>query len=392
MFKEKQIQIDQVRKEFRERFEQPFITIQSPGRVNIIGEHTDYNDGFVLPAAINKTITVAIASNNSAVVNLYSMDMEQKVQISLDDLSKAPTEQWAKYLYGAVIELKKLGYTISGFDMVFGGNIPIGAGMSSSAALEGGVLTGLNELFDLGMSTKEMALTGQKIEHNHVGVMCGVMDQFINLHGESGKVLKLDCRSLGYELVPYEREDVLIVLCDSKVSHNLASSEYNVRRQQCEEGVSYFQQFDEGIKSLRDISMEMFKEKASGLDPITRKRCKYVIEENARVHTACKDLKKGDFEALGNELLKSHKGLSEEYEVSCDELDLLVELAKDQPGVYGSRMMGGGFGGCTINLVEEAYVSDFRESMIDAYKYRTGIDTEVHIMKIDSGTHIIKDN
>jgi galactokinase len=215
------------------------------------------------------------------------------------------------------------------------------------------------------------------------------MDQFINLHGESGKVLKLDCRSLDYELVPFDRDDICIVLCDSKVSHNLASSEYNVRRSQCEEGVNHFKKYDSEIKNLRDISFDLFDKHADELEPLIRQRCRFVLEENQRVHDACDALIKGDFESLGEKLLGSHYGLSKDYEVSCEELDILVELAKDKPGVFGCRMMGGGFGGCTINLVLENKVEDFASSMKTEYKAKTGIDTEVHVMKIAAGTHLI---
>lgn len=378
-----------IHKQFLERYEREPILVQSPGRVNLIGEHTDYNDGFVLPAAIDKTIVLAISPNNLSKIHVYSVDMDECEEFDLENLHQS-NKHWANFIKGAVSEVHKDGYEPRGFDVVFGGDIPIGAGLSSSAALEGAVLVGMEELFGFGLSLKQMALIGQRTEHVHVGVNCGIMDQFINLHGEANKVLKLDCRSLDYELHPFERDDIKIVLCNSNVSHNLADSQYNVRRDQCEEGVQILRKYKPEILNLRDVPMEMLKGHEDEMDAVVYRRCKYVLEENQRVHDACGDLNKGDFESFGKRMFESHVGLSRDYEVSCKELDVLVDIAKNQPGVFGSRMMGGGFGGCTINLVEEKYVKQFSETIEKEYKAKTGIEPEIYITQINSGTKVLR--
>jgi|AntRauTorcE11897_2_1112592.scaffolds.fasta_scaffold03055_3 galactokinase len=375
--------------EFLSRYGKEPILINSPGRVNLIGEHTDYNDGFVLPAAIDKMIAMAIAPNKLTKVRVFSEDMNEEEEFELDNLHKSEMH-WANYIKGAISEVQQEGHIPHGFDIVFGGDIPIGAGLSSSAALEGAVLVGMEELFGFGLSRKQMAKIGQLTEHNHVGVNCGIMDQFINLHGKANKVLKLDCRSLDFELYPFEREDIRIVLCDSKVSHNLADSEYNVRRAQCEEGVEILKKYKPEIQNLRDVHMELLKAHEDEMNNVVFRRCKYVLEENQRVHDACDDLKKNNFEAFGNRMFQSHEGLSKDYEVSCEELDVLVEIAKDQPGVLGCRMMGGGFGGCTINLVEEQYVDSFSETIRKKYKEKTGKETEIYVTQISSGTKVVE--
>ena len=380
--------IDGVAREFKGRFKTEPTIVVSPGRVNLIGEHTDYNEGYVLPAAIEKVIILAVAPNGTDSVNCFSLDMKEEVVLDLSGDLPQQKEHWANYIKGAIAELRKEGLETKGFDLVFGGNIPIGAGLSSSAALEGGVLMGIKTLYDLELPKKLMARIGQRTEHNHVGVRCGIMDQFINIHGEEGYVLKLDCRSLDYELVPFERDDVHIVLCNSKVSHNLASSEYNVRRAQCEEGVGILKEYYPEISSLRDVNLEMLNAHKAELTGIVYQRCLYVVEENQRVLDACDDLRNGDFEAFGEKMFKSHHGLSKMYEVSCEELDVLVDIAKDIPGLLGSRMMGGGFGGCTINLVETPAIPGFVERVTNEYKSRTGIDTEIYVTKVGAGVRL----
>lgn len=379
-----------IRFQFVEKFEKEPLLIQSPGRVNLIGEHTDYNDGFVLPAAIQKVIVLGIAKNGLDKIRVYSVDMDEAVELSINNLQKSD-KHWANYIKGAVNEVQQRGHQPKGFDVVFGGDIPIGAGLSSSAALEGAVLVGMEQLFGFGLNRKQMAKIGQLTEHNHVGVNCGIMDQFINLHGEAHKVLKLDCRSLEYELYPFERTDIKIVLCDSKVSHNLADSEYNVRRSQCEKGVEVLKQYKPGIKNLRDVDLELLEAHKDEMDEVVYRRCKYVLEENARVHAACHDLENNDFEAFGKRMFASHNGLSNDYEVSCEELDVLVDIAKSQPGLLGARMMGGGFGGCTINLVEEQHVAAFTEAVKKEYKARTGKETEIYITQINAGTKVLEE-
>lgn len=380
---------DFVYRTFKKHFPSNPILIKSPGRVNLIGEHTDYNDGFVLPAAIDKAIYLAISKNRLNTIRAIALDLKESVEIDLNQL-QSPEKQWANFIKGVIVELKAIGKLVSGFDVVFAGDIPIGAGLSSSAALEGGLLTGLNELFSLELTKTEMARLGQLTEHNHIGVHCGIMDQFINLHGEKGKALKLDCRTLKYELYPIDTSDLNIVLCNSKVSHNLASSEYNVRREQCEEGVQTLKKYDNQIKNLRDVPLELLEKSKNELSTLVYQRCKFVLEENERVHNACNHLQEDDLIAFGKRMFESHHGLSKEYEVSCEELDILVELAKTQEGVLGSRMMGGGFGGCTINLVRKNHVQEFEQFIKDEYKKLTDIQAEVYVTTIGDGTSIVE--
>lgn len=375
--------------QFISKYDHKPLLVNSPGRVNLIGDHTDYNDGFVLPAAIDKVIVLGMAKNKLGKIRAFSADMNESVVMDLNDLHKSD-KNWANYIKGVVAELQKEKFKLKGFDVVFGGNIPIGAGLSSSAALEGALTVGLDKIFKLGLDRKKMARIGQLTEHNHVGVNCGIMDQFINLHGEADKALKLDCRTLDYELYPFHQEGIKIVLCNSKVSHNLADSEYNVRRSQCEEGVEILKKYDPQIRNLRDVSMELLVEHKSEFDPVVFRRCKFVLEENDRVLKACEDLSKEDLRSFGQHMFESHEGLSKEYEVSCEELDILVELAKEQEGLLGCRMMGGGFGGCTINLVEEIKVASFTESISKKYKERTGIEAEIYVTQINGGAHIIE--
>lgn len=377
-------------KEFQTRFGDDFILVESPGRVNLIGEHTDYNEGFVLPAAVNKSIVLALTANNTNKAEIYSVDNDETFEaVILDDLKKSDLG-WPNYILGIMDQLQKLDYEPKGFDCVFGGNVPIGAGMSSSAALECGILFGLNELFDLEISPVQMAQLAQKAENNFVGVKCGVMDQFVSLNGRKGCVLKLDCRSLDYVLYPFNRKDVHIVLCDTGVRRELVSSEYNTRRQQCEAGVMTLQRYDEKIRSLRDVNLDLLEEYKNEMEPVVYKRCRFVIEENERVHKACEDLKKGDLISFGERMYASHKGLRDQYEVSCKELNLLAESALNIEGVLGARMMGGGFGGCTINLVEEDHLERVKAYIKDYYKKETGYSSKIYQTQVSGGTHLVE--
>lgn len=382
-----------VRANFLKLYQKDPLLILSPGRVNLIGEHTDYNQGFVLPAAVNKYIAIGLAKNDSDKSHLYARDFGQNFEFSVIDNKFSKSEMgWPNYILGVVEQLKNHGYEIGGFDCVFGGNIPIGAGMSSSAALEGGIIYGLAEIFDLEISPLEMVQFGQKAENQFVGVQCGIMDQFINIFGKENQALKLDCRSLEYNYVPFDNEDFHLVLCDSKVKHELSSSEYNIRRQQCEQGVKVLQKFNPGIKSLRDVTAGFLQTHEDDLDPLIFKRCNYVVEENDRVNLACDALKKNDFKTFGALMFKSHNGLQHDYEVSCEELDVLVEQAKTIDGLYGARMMGGGFGGCTINLVEKDKVHVFAEQIAEKYNRVTGKDIAVYNTQIESGVSVIYEN
>lgn len=362
--------VTKVRSEFIKHFKETPSIYASPGRINLIGEHTDYNLGFVLPGAIDKAIYVAIKPNGTPNARLYSVDYD--THLSLDLNGEKPSQQWASYIYGVVQEMRKKGAVIDGFDCVFGGDVPLGAGLSSSAALESAFGFALNELFDAGLTRQELAKVGQMTEHNYVGVKCGIMDQFASLLGQKGKVIKLDCRTLEYELIPFDPTGCKVVLIDSMVKHSLASSEYNVRRSQCEAGVAVVAKHEPGIDSLRDVTMEMLDKYKNEMEPISYQRCAYVINENQRLLDGCEALSQGGYKRFGELMYGSHDGLSKEYEVSCAELDFIVSIARTHQGVLGARMMGGGFGGCVINLVEaeayDAYLADVKNKFNTRYK------------------------
>ncbi len=384
---------NKVRTAFESQYHEEPLLIRSPGRVNLIGEHTDYNEGFVLPAAIDKVIVFGLVKNNTSKVRIFSVDMKQSFEFDIRaEKFEKSNLHWPNYIMGAVEQLLKAGHDVGGFDCAFGGNIPIGAGLSSSAAVEGGLLFGLTQLFDLDVDRLTMVKMGVRTENDFVGVNCGIMDQFINIFGEDHQVIKLDCRSLDFELVPFERDDVRVVLCDTQVRRELASSEYNVRRKQCEDGVKLLKKYDSGINSLRDVTVELLQEHKDEFDPVIYKRCKYVVEENNRVLAACDDLSRNDFKSFGKRMFQSHDGLSNEYEVSCKELDILVEESRKMEGVLGSRMMGAGFGGCTINIVEEKHLDTFEKQIQKEYKERTGNSIKVYKTSIDAGTEVVTES
>jgi galactokinase len=359
--------------------------VRSPGRVNLIGEHTDYNEGFVLPAAIDRAITVALGARNDARMTFFAADVGQHHECSLEKFSRSE-KGWPNYLLGVVDQLRKAGYPLGGFNCVFGGDVPIGAGISSSAAIEGGLAYGLNELFGFGITPLQLVKFAQRAENDYVGVRCGIMDQFINIFGREGHVLRIDCRSLEYHHVPLRDDGVRIVLCDSGVRRGLAGSEYNARRQQCEAGVRVLKQFEPGVHSLRDATPGMLEGHRGALDPVVYRRCRYVVAENLRVLGGCDDLERGNVRGFGAKMLESHNGLRDDYEVSCPELDLLVELASDVDGFLGGRMMGAGFGGCTVNLVEETRVPALKEVIEREYLKRIGMPVKIHVCSITGGT------
>ena len=362
---------------------------RSPGRVNLIGEHTDYNEGFVLPGAVDKAIVFAIAPRRDAECRTYAADLEEAHRCTTNALEKSD-KRWPNYLMGVVDQLQKAGFEVGGFDCAFGGNIPIGAGMSSSAAIEAGLAYALNELFHLGIDPLALVKLAQKAENEFVGVRCGIMDQFINIFGKEHRLVRLDCRSLEYVYVPFERVDIRIVLCDTQVKRELASSEYNVRRAQCEAGVHILRRYDSTLRSLRDVSLDLLDAHRGEMDPVVHKRCAYVLNENSRVLEACEHLSHGDVQSFGREMFASHDGLRGEYEVSSPELDVLVDAASRVRGVLGARMMGAGFGGCTINLVENSAVSEFSETVRGAYKRSMGKDAKVYVSSICAGTSRIE--
>ncbi|MBP9987448.1 MAG: galactokinase [Bacteroidales bacterium] len=361
-----------------------FSYFTSPGRINLIGEHTDYNGGFVLPAAVDKGISVAIAPNGSTVVNAYSMDYGATVTFDVNAKEK-PAEQWACYIYGVIQEMKERGAQPGGFNCAFGGDVPLGAGMSSSAALESVFGYALNTLFHCGFKREELAKIGQMTEHHYIGVNCGIMDQFASLMGKEGKVIRLDCRSLSYKRVPFNPKGYKIVLIDTMVKHNLAAGEYNVRRAQCEAGVAAIKKDYPEVELLRDVTPAMLEQYKDVLEPIVYKRCSFVVKESPRLLAGCKDLAKGDIPAFGAKMFETHDGLSKDYGVSCEELDFIVDIARKTDGVVGARMMGGGFGGCVIAIVRSGAAKGYIEAVKKAYLAKFNKDPRVINVAISDG-------
>ncbi|MGX5817539.1 galactokinase [Chitinophaga lutea] len=379
--------IAQVKEQFHRLFGSEPLIVTSPGRINLIGEHTDYNEGFVLPAAIDKKIVYALALNGTDQCNSCALFSNETVSFSLHDIR--PGGGWINYLKGVVYQLQQRGLTVRGFDCVIHGDIPIGAGMSSSAAVEGGLVVALDHLLGFGLNRMDMAKTGQLAEHTFPGVKCGIMDQFANLHGRRDSVMLLDCRSLEYRYFPFEfSREYKIVLVNSMVHHSLASSEYNVRRAQCEEGVKLLSAFLPGISSLRDVTAAQVRQYRDHLPGKIYDRCLYVTEENERVLRACEHLQRNELQQAGELMYASHDGLSRLYEVSCPELDFLAGFARQRTEVAGSRMMGGGFGGCTINLVKTDAVPSFTALVQSAYLERYGKTPEVYVTSIVDGARV----
>lgn len=381
--------INDILNKFKELYGSSPQVFRSPGRVNLIGEHTDYNNGFVLPAAINKELYFAIAPNTLGVSRIHAYDLDKSAEIDLENIQPSD-QQWQNYLLGVLAQFKNQSLPISNFDLVYGGNIPIGAGMSSSAAVECGLAFGLNHIFDLNIDKFTLAKMGQKAEHEYAKVMSGLMDQFANLFGKAKHVVKLDCRSLEYQYYPFDLKDYKIVLCDTKVKHSLASSEYNNRRKECEEGVAILIRHDARIQSLRDVTPAFLEQHKAELPTIVYRRCVYVVNEIQRVQEACLDLENNDLEAFGKKMYETHDGLQQDYEVSCEELDFLVDRTRDNDAVLGARMMGGGFGGCTINLVKQDALDRFIEDISQAYFQHFNVKPETYITEIVDGTSIYK--
>jgi len=343
------------------------VIVNSPGRINIIGEHTDYNNGYVLPTAINKQIQFLLKENNlTSTCNVYSESIDESFQFDLNKVVQS-SDLWKNYLLGVINEIQILGKELKGFDCVFKSNLPIGSGVSSSAALECGFASGLNELFNLELTKLELVKLSQRAEHNFVGTKCGIMDQFASVMSQSQKVILLDCNTLDYQYVPFQLKSHKILLLNSNVSHNLASSEYNRRRQECENSVSKISKKYKNVSSLRNVTLAMLNNCKDILTEIEFDRSEYVIEENERVLNAVQCLENNDLEKLGELMYETHEGLKEKYEVSCDELDFLVEFSKKNKGVLGARMMGGGFGGCTINLIDEKEIDNFVKEISEEY-------------------------
>ena len=373
-----------IRNKFQELFSVEGSVYASPGRINLIGEHTDYNGGFVFPGAIDKGMIAEIKPNGTGKVRAFSVDLNDYAEFGLNE-EDAPKASWARYIFGVCREIIKRGGQIQGFDTVFAGDVPLGAGMSSSAALESTYAFALNDLFSLNIDKFELAKIGQSTEHNYCGVNCGIMDQFASVFGKQGSLIRLDCRSLEYQYFPFEPKGYRLVLVDSVVKHELASSAYNKRRQSCEAAVAAIQKKHPHVEFLRDCNMEMLEEAKAEISAEDFMRAEYVIEEIQRVLDVCDALEKGDYETVGQKMYETHHGMSKLYEVSCEELDFLNDCAKEY-GVTGSRVMGGGFGGCTINLVKDELYDNFVEKTKAAFKAKFGRSPKVYDVVIGDGS------
>lgn len=366
------LKIDDIRSRFIEHFDGTTGSIYaSPGRINLIGEHTDYNCGFVFPGAVEQGIMAEIKPNGTRKVRAYSIDLKDYVEFSLDD-EKGPSASHFRYIFGVCREMMKLGVPVDGFNTAFAGDVPLGAGMSSSAALESTFAFALNDLFgDNKLDKFTLAKVGQATEHNYVGVNCGIMDQFASVFGKAGSLVRLDCRSLDYKYFPFDPKGYKLVLINSCVKHELASSAYNDRRKSCENVAAAIKQIHPDVDSLRDATYDMLEEVKNVVSEEDILRAKYVVGEKYRVLEVCVALEEGDYETVGKKMYETHYGLSKEYEVSCPELDFLNEVAHSC-GVTGSRIMGGGFGGCTINLVSEDLYDNFIATAKKSYKEKFG--------------------
>ncbi len=410
MSQKESILSDRLEQEFNVRFgHQPEFIVSAPGRVNLIGEHTDYNDGYVFPVAIDKYLNIAASKRSDRQVHLHALDMDEECIFSLDTPDDAETPAWSTYLKGVAHllqeqVLQEVGHTLKGMSAVITGDVPIGAGLSSSAALEvasslaflgvcGLEIDGIginsnDEIALIELQPTELAALCQRAENEFVGVNCGIMDPTISLLGKTDHALFLDCRSLEYKQVPLDLADMLLVICNTNVKRELASSKYNKRRAECEKGVEILQQWMPSITSLRDVTLEDFKKYEAELPQITQKRCRYVIEENTRVQSAVTALTTKDISTFGTLMNASHAGLRDAYEVSCDELNALTEIAQSIDGVLGARMTGAGFGGCTVNLVYENAVEEFRDKVMREYPRRTGIEPDIYVCNVGDGARI----
>lgn len=368
-----------INKAFAEHFGGEGTLYVAPGRFNLIGEHTDYNGGFVFPGAIDKAIMAEIRPNGTDRVRLYSIDLDATAEFGLKE-EDAPKDQWARYIFGVCREIIKRGGKVEGFDAVFAGNVPLGAGLSSSAALESCFAFALNDLFnDNKFDRMELARIGQSTEHNYCGVNCGIMDQFASCNGKKDNLMRLDCRSGEFEYFPFKLDGYKLVLVDSRVKHELVDSPYNKRRQSCERVAKHL-----GVETLRDADMAMLEAAKADLSHEDYMRAKYVIEEKQRVLDVCDALLKGDYETVGRCMYATHEGLSRDYEVSCEELDFLNDVAREC-GVTGSRIMGGGFGGCTVNLVKDELYDNFIATVKARFNEKYGHEPQIYPVIVSDG-------
>jgi galactokinase len=378
--------IDEIRSAFARCFDGSAGSVYtSPGRINLIGEHTDYNGGFVFPGAIDKAMIAEIKPNGTDIVRACALDLDADNCAAFElEEEDVPRQQWARYIFGVCREIIKRGGEIGGFDTVFSGNVPLGAGMSSSAALESTFAFALNDLFSLGIDKFELAKIGQATEHNYCGVKCGIMDQFASLFGKAGSLILLDCRSLEYKYFPFNPAGYKLVLLNTTVKHELADGEYNKRRASCERAAEAIRRNHPEVEFLRDATADMLDEVKTEISGEDYLRARYVIEEVQRVMDVCQALGKGDYETVGERMYGTHHGMSKLYEVSCEELDFLNDIAR-KCGVTGSRVMGGGFGGCTINLVKEEKYSDFIKEAFTAFKDKFGREPLLYDVVISDG-------
>lgn len=375
---------EKISKAFKDRFGVDGTVYASAGRINLIGEHTDYNGGFVFPGAIDKGIMAELRPNGLEKCRVYSMDLDEYTEFGLKE-EDAPKESWARYVFGVAREVLKRGGKVECFDAVFAGNVPLGAGLSSSAALESCFAFALNDMFNNNSISKfDLARIGQSTEHNYCGVNCGIMDQFASVFGREGNLMRLDCRSMEYEYFPFNPKEYQLVLVDSRVKHELKDSPYNKRRESCERVARQL-----GLETLRDASMEDLNGVKSEITAEDYFRAKFVIEEKDRVLAVCDALEKGDYETVGKKMYETHAGLSKDYEVSCEELDFLNDVAKEM-GVTGSRIMGGGFGGCTINLVPNALHDNFIKEAKKRFNEAYGHEPKVYDVIISDGARKVE--
>jgi galactokinase len=369
---------------FRRHFGTSSTIYRAPGRVNLIGEHTDYNDGFVLPAAIGFCCWAAAAPRSDRKLAIHSENFNETIEVSLDSLAPLGKKHWANYPVGVAWALEQSGKRLSGANIFIAGEVPLGAGLSSSAAIEVAVGFALSDQSALRVDRTELAKLCQRAENEFVGARVGIMDQFVSCHGRAGHALLLDCRSLEFELVKLPA-GVQLVICNTMVKHEISSGEYNTRRAECEEGVRILQSVLPGIRALRDVTLVQLEQHRALLAPNILSRCRHVITENARVKKSVEAFKRGDLEALGPLIRDSHQSLRNDYAVSCKELDLMTEISAAQPGVIGARMTGGGFGGCTINLVETPAVDDFKRLVRAQYFEKTGLNPEIYVSSASEG-------
>jgi galactokinase len=378
------IHCDVLTSRFREMFGASPRIFRAPGRVNLIGEHTDYNDGFVMPAAIEFYTWIAAAKREDRVLEVYSDHFDEQIILPLDELAGPPRRHWGDFIRGVAAVLQNAGYNLAGANLVIHGEVPIGAGLSSSASLEVATALALSSLSQVEVPPLELVKLCQKAEHEYVGTRCGIMDQFIAVFGAAGRALMLDCRSLEYQMLPVSR-DFRLVVCNSMVRHELASGEYNQRRADCEEGVKLLQPHLPGIRALRDVGVADLEAWKQELPATVYRRCRHVVSENQRVLAAAMALQSGDADQFGHLMYRSHASLRDDFQVSCKELDLLVDLASSTPGVYGARMTGGGFGGCTVNLLRASASNSFKEHIAQAYRDATGTIPEIYICETAQG-------